>query len=125
MVRTLLDFFKEFLKVESVVVGLLLDISAEYQMPENRQRLAAAARCCKDVLKQVLMPINDYGLHHQAELYEYLMNGDLISTILEMRVFQSSQDHDYDQLVSLLENLLSLVAYDNSAVSFIIKQQIK
>jgi hypothetical protein len=30
-----------------------------------------------------------------------------------------------DQLINLLENLLSLVAYDRNAVGFIIKQQIK
>lgn len=83
-------------------------------------------RCILDkiIVRPLLQTMNDYGLHNQAKLYDYLMHNDTITTVLELRFQGKSYELD-EQFCSLLENLLILLAYDRVTAEQIITQQIK
>ena len=68
--------------------------------------------------------VNDFGLHNQGKLNDFLVQGDLVATLLDLKMHWYVFEME-DQLVNLLENLISLIGYDRVAVKTIIRNQIK
>lgn len=68
--------------------------------------------------------MNDFGLHNQSKLFDFLVQGDLFTTLLDLKMHWYSFEME-DQLVSLMENLVSLVGLDRGAVESLMRSQIK
>lgn len=117
MVASYLEFLAEFMELESEVTRIItLD---DKKSVKNRRWVLEKA-----TIQQILYTVNEFGLHNQARLIEYLEKTNLLQTLLDLRLQWYVFEVD-DQIVNQVENLICLIGYDASAAECILRQQIK